>query len=185
VQSTHKQKNEGVCSSDDPNVNVKLSNKYEVLTVSEPQGLVHLKKKGGAKPIVNSKNNEKCRKVLLLGSNCRGLRERLHSIPGDEYMVTNKKFKPSATLGNVVGELKALSKHLTNDDHVIIVGGPGNSLDRDLNYKIENDMDDIAKNSIHTNVGFVGRLDRRERLHMSKWVRSANMRLQRALWVTY
>jgi hypothetical protein len=70
-------------------------------------------------------------------------------------MVTNI-FKPNATLGNVAGELKALSKDLTKDDHVIIVGGPGNSLGRDLNYKTENDMDNIANNSIHTNVGFVG-----------------------------
>jgi hypothetical protein len=96
-------------------------------------------------------------------------------------MVTNI-FKPNATLGNVVAELKTLSKDLTKDDHVIIVGGPGNSLDRDLNYKTENDMDNIAKNSIHTNAGFVGLLDHHDRPHMSKWVRSANMRLERALW---
>jgi trans-2-enoyl-CoA reductase len=53
---------------------------------------------------VDSKCNTK--KVLLLGSSHgRGLHERLHSIVGDEYMVTNI-FKPNATLGNVVGELK-------------------------------------------------------------------------------
>jgi hypothetical protein len=91
-------------------------------------------------------------------------------------------FKPNTTLGNVVGELKALSKDFTKDDHVIIVGGPGNSLDRDLNYKIESDIDDIAKNSKHTNVGFVGLLERHDRPHMSRWVRSVNVRLERALW---
>jgi hypothetical protein len=91
-------------------------------------------------------------------------------------------FKPNATLGKVVGELKKLSKDLTKNDHVIIVGGPGNSLDRDLNDKIENDMDNIAKNSTHTNVGFVGLLDCHDRPHVSKWVRSANMRLEHALW---
>jgi hypothetical protein len=95
-------------------------------------------------------------------------------------MVTNI-FKPNATLGNVVGELKELSKDLTKDDHVIIVGGPGNSLGRDLNYKIENDINSIAKNSTHTNVGFVGLLERHERPHMNNWVRSVNMRLERAL----
>jgi hypothetical protein len=96
-------------------------------------------------------------------------------------MVTNI-FKPNATLGNVVGELKELSKDFTKEDHVIIVGGPGNSLDRDLNYKIENDINSIAKNSTHTNVGFVGLLERHDRPHMNKWVRSVNIRLERALW---
>jgi hypothetical protein len=96
-------------------------------------------------------------------------------------MVTNI-FKPNATLVNVVGELKTLRKDLTKDDQVIIVGGPGNSLDRDLNDKIENSMDNIAENSNHTNVGFVGLFDRHDRPHMSKWVRSANMRLEHVLW---
>jgi hypothetical protein len=151
--------------------------------VSEPQGVDQLKKKEVAKPIVNNKNNnKKCRKVLFLGSShCIGLREHLHSVLGDEYMVTNI-FKPNATLGNAVGELKTLSKDLTKDDHVIIVGGPGNSLNRDLNYNSENDMDNIAKNSIHTNVGFVGLLDHHDRPHMSKWVRSANIRPEHVLW---
>jgi hypothetical protein len=63
-------------------------------------------------------------------------------------MVTNI-FKPNATLDNVVGELKA-------PDHVIIVGGSGNSLDSDLNYRNENDIDNITKNSTPTNIGFVG-----------------------------
>jgi hypothetical protein len=88
-------------------------------------------------------------------------------------------FKPNATLGNVVGELKALSKDLTKDDHV---EGPGNSLDRDLNWKIGNDMDNTAKNSIHTNAGFVGLIERPDRPHRSKWVRSANMGLECLLW---
>jgi hypothetical protein len=48
----------------------------------------------------------------------------------DEYAVTSI-FKPNATLGNVVGDLKALSKDLTKEYHVIVVGGPGNSLERD------------------------------------------------------
>jgi hypothetical protein len=96
-------------------------------------------------------------------------------------MVTNI-FKPNATLVSIVGELKAPSKDLTKDDHVTVVRGPGNSLDRDLNYNIENDMDNIAKNSIHTNVGFVGLLGHHDRPHMSKWVRSANMRLELVLW---
>ncbi|KDR16343.1 hypothetical protein L798_10058 [Zootermopsis nevadensis] len=96
-------------------------------------------------------------------------------------MVTNI-FKPNVTLGNVAGELETRSKDFTKDDHVIIVGGPGNSLDRDLNYKIENDMDNIARNSLHTNVGFVGLLECHDRPHMSKWMKSANVRLESVLW---
>jgi hypothetical protein len=173
-------RSKGLSSSEDPNFNVKLSNIFDVLTVSEPEGVARLKIKEDAKPTVNNKNNKKCRKVLLLGSShCRGLRECLHSVLGDEYMVTNV-FKPNAILGNVVGEHKTLSKDLIKNDHVIIVGGPG--LDRDLNCKIENDMDNIAKNSIRTNVGFVGLLHHHNSPHVSKWVRNANMRLEPALW---
>jgi hypothetical protein len=57
-------------------------------------------------------------------------------------------FKPIATIDNVVGELKG-------PNHVITVGGPGNSLDSDLNYRIEIDIDNIAKNSIHTSIGLL------------------------------
>jgi hypothetical protein len=67
---------------------------------------------------------------------------------------------------------------LIKDDHVIIVGEPGNGLDRDLNYKIENDLDNIAKNSIHTSLGFAGLLGHHDKPYMSKWVRSANMSMR-------
>jgi hypothetical protein len=73
--------------------------------------------------INNSKSNIK--KVLLLGgSHGRGLRECLISTLGDEHMLTNI-YKPHAMLGNVVGELKALSKDFSKNDHVIVVAGPG------------------------------------------------------------
>jgi hypothetical protein len=96
-------------------------------------------------------------------------------------MITNM-FKPNATLDHVVGELKALSKDFTKDDHVIIVAEPGNSLDGDLNHRIEIDIDNIAKNSIHTNIGFVSLPEHHDRPHMSKRVRNANVRLECALW---
>jgi hypothetical protein len=41
---------------------------------------------------------------------------------------------------------------------LLIVGGPGNSLDRNLNYKIEKDICDIAQKTSSTNVKFVGLL---------------------------
>jgi hypothetical protein len=94
------------------------------------------------------------------------------------YVVTNV-IKPIAALGDVV-ENKTLSKDLTKDVNVIITEGPENILDRDPNYKVENDTH-IAKNNIHTNISFVGLLERHDRPHMSKCLRSANMRLERTL----
>jgi hypothetical protein len=166
VKAKSQRRNKSLCSTEDLNFNVELSHKFEALTMSEPAGVAQLKKEEDGKLIVNRNNssNSKCstKKVLLLGSSHgRGLREHLHSILGDEYMVTNI-FTPSATLGNVVEELKELSKDFTKDDHVIIVEGPGNS----LNYKIENDINSIAKNSTHTNVVFVGLLEGHDRPHM-------------------
>jgi hypothetical protein len=106
--------------------------------MSEPPRVAQLKKKEGGKVLVSDNNSNrkgKIGKVLLLGSSDdRGLREHLHSVLWGEYMVKNI-FKPSAVLGSVVGELKALSKYFTTDDHVIVLGGPGNSLDMDPNYK--------------------------------------------------
>jgi hypothetical protein len=167
------------CSSEDPDLNVKLSNKFEAFTVSEPSGVAQLKKKEDAKPIVSK---EKCKKVLLLGSShSRGLHEHLHSVLGDEHMVTNT-FKPNSTFDHVVGELRALSKDFTKDVHMITVRGPGNRFDRDLNYRIEDNIDNIAKNSIYTNIGFVSLPKRHDRPHMSKWVRSVNLRHEYVLW---
>jgi hypothetical protein len=121
VKAKSQRRNKSLCSTEDLNFNVELSNKFEALTMSEPAGVAQLKKKVDGKLIVNrnDSSNNKCntKKVLLLGSSHgRGLRERLHSILGDKYMVTNI-FKPNATLGNVVGELKELSKDFTKDDH--------------------------------------------------------------------
>jgi hypothetical protein len=96
-------------------------------------------------------------------------------------MVTNV-LKPNIMLGNVVGELEALNKDFTKDDYVIIVGGPGNNLDRDPNYKAGNDIDNITKNSTHTIDGFAGLLGHHDRPHISKWARSENLRLEHALW---
>jgi len=113
--------------------------------MSELSGVAQLKKKEDVKPIIS---NKKCNKVLILGSShSRGLCKHLDSVLGNEYMVTNI-FKSNATLDNVVGKLKG-------PDHLITVGGPGNSLDSDLNYRIEIDIGSISKNSIHTNIGLL------------------------------
>jgi hypothetical protein len=85
-------------------------------------------------------SNKKHTKVLPLGnSHGRGLHEQFHSTLKYEYAVTSM-FKPNAAL-DVIGDLQALNKDLTKEDHVIIVGRPCNSLEKDLNYQPEKDMD--------------------------------------------
>jgi hypothetical protein len=49
-------------------------------------------------------------------------------------------FKPNANLSNVTEDIGNLCKGLTKEDQVVIVGGAGNSLDRNLNYHIEKDI---------------------------------------------
>jgi hypothetical protein len=58
---------------------------------------------------------------------------------GDAYAVTSI-FKPNADLSNVTKDTGNLCKGLTKEDQVVIVGGPGNSLDRNLNYQTEKDV---------------------------------------------
>jgi hypothetical protein len=45
--------------------------------------------------------------------------------------------KPNAALTNDVEDLGKLGKNFTKQDHIVIVGGPGNSLDRIYNYSVE------------------------------------------------
>jgi hypothetical protein len=78
-----------------------------------------------------------------------------------------------------VRDLKALSKDLTEEDHMIIVGGPDSSLGKDLIYQIEKDLDNIVEKSSHENVEFVS-LECHDRHYMSKWARSVNLRCERA-----
>jgi hypothetical protein len=74
---------------------------------------------------------------------------------GTDFEITSI-FKPSAPLANFVEELGKLGKNLTKRDHVVIVGGPGNKLDRNYHYSIEKDINFIAERTSSTNVGFVG-----------------------------
>jgi hypothetical protein len=47
-----------------------------------------------------------------------------------------------------------LGNDLTKRDHIIIVEGPGNSLDRSYHYSLEKGINFIAERSNNTNVVF-------------------------------
>jgi hypothetical protein len=65
---------------------------------------------------------------------------------------TVRIFKPNAPLAKVVDDLGKLGKGLTKKDHIVIVGGPGNSLDRNQYYSVEKDVNFIAERTTNTNV---------------------------------
>jgi hypothetical protein len=100
---------------------------------------------------------------------------------GDAYSyAVTSIFKPNADLSNVTGDIENLCKGLNKEDQVVIVGGPGSSLDRNLNYQIEKDISDIAQKTSHTNVKFLGLLWRHDKPWINRWVRDVNLRLERS-----
>ena len=62
-----------------------------------------------------------------------------------------RTFKPSAPLGDTVEGLGNLGKDRTKRDHVIIVGGSRNSLDRNDHNSVEKYINFIAERSSNTN----------------------------------
>jgi hypothetical protein len=54
---------------------------------------------------------------------------------GDVYAVTSM-FKPNAVLSNVTEGIGNLCLGVTKEDQVVIIVGPGKSLDRNLNYQL-------------------------------------------------
>jgi hypothetical protein len=63
-------------------------------------------------------------------------------------------FKPNAPLTKVTVNIAKLGKGLTKQDHIIIVGGPEYSLERNYHDSIENDLNFIAERTSNTSVGF-------------------------------
>jgi hypothetical protein len=121
------------------------------------------------------------RKILVLGSSHgRGIGQRLQNAMGDAYTVTSI-FKPNADLSNATEDTGNLCKGLTKEDQVVIVGGPGNSLDRNLNYQTENDISDTAQKTSNTKVKFVGFLWQHDKPWINRWVREVNLRLDHSL----
>jgi hypothetical protein len=90
-------------------------------------------------------------------------------------------FKPDAPLAKVVEDVRKLSKDLTKQDHIVIVGGARNSLDKNQDCSIDKYLNFIAKRTSNTNVGFVNLLRRYDKPWMNGRVRSMNLRLDRAL----
>jgi hypothetical protein len=73
-----------------------------------------------------------------------------------------------------------LSKGLTKQDHIFIMGGSGNSLDRNHYYAVEKDVNFIAERTANTNVGLVNLFRRHDKPWMNERVRRVNVWLDRA-----
>jgi hypothetical protein len=56
---------------------------------------------------------------------------------------------------NVVQAIRRLGKGFTKKDHIIVVVGPGKSLERNYHHSIENDLNFIAYRTSNTDAGFV------------------------------
>jgi len=108
-----------------------------------------------------------------------GIASLLQNHLGTEYEVMSI-FKPNAPFENIVEDLENLGKDLTKKDHIVIVRGPENSLERNYHYSIEKDLNIIARRADHT-VRFVNLLRRHDESWMNRKVRSVNLRLNRAL----
>jgi hypothetical protein len=60
------------------------------------------------------------------------------------------------------------------------VGGPGNNLQRNYHYSIENDLNFIAERTSNTSVGFVNLLERHDKPWMTGRVSSMTVWLYEA-----
>lgn len=173
VVSNKMRKYRSVGSSSHSN-ELELSNRFSVLDTPEQEPIVPSRPL--QKPVMKKK-----KKVLVLGSSHgRDIGPRLQASLGNEYAVTSV-FKPNACLSDVVGDISALSKGLDKEDHVVVVGGAGNSLDRNLNYSIEADINYIAGRSGHTNVSFVNLFRRHDRPWIDRVVGRVNLQLDLSL----
>jgi hypothetical protein len=105
---------------------------------------------------VKTEKNKHKRKILLLGSSHgRKVGPMLPKNLGTKFDVCSI-FKPNASLAKVVEDTGKLGKGLTKQDHIIIVGGPGNSPDRNFHYSVENDLNFIGDRTLNTSVKVVG-----------------------------
>lgn len=105
------------------------------------------------KPLAGKTKSPK-RKILLLGSSYgREIEPMLQEHLGTEYE-ESQVFLTNAPLANVVEDLGKHGNDFTKRDHIVIVEGPGNSLDRNHHYSFKKDVNFIAKRTSNTSVGF-------------------------------
>jgi len=101
-----------------------------------------------------------------------------------EHLVTEYEiasiFKPNAPLA-VIADLRKLGNDLTKRDHIIIVGGQGNSLDRYYHHSFEKDTNFIAERSNNTNVRSEILFWRHDKPWINRKFRCVNLRLDRTL----
>jgi hypothetical protein len=90
-------------------------------------------------------------------------------------------FKPNAPHAKVDEDIGKLGKGLNKQDHINIVGGPGNCLEKNCYYSIENDLNFIAERTSNTSTGSVNLFERHDKLWINGRVRSMNLWLDRAL----
>jgi glycerol dehydrogenase-like iron-containing ADH family enzyme len=138
--------------------------------VQHNPGLLKQKDRGVNTSVVNLE-----RKIVLLGSSYgKGMGQMLQENLGSKFEVFSI-FKPNAPLANVVEDVRKLSKDLNKQDHIVIVGGAGNSLDVNQDYSIDKDLNFIAERTSNTNMGFVNFLRRYDKPWMHGRVRSVNL----------
>jgi hypothetical protein len=126
------------------------------------------------------KNKNKINIALLGSSHGRKIDPMLQENLGTEFDVCSI-LKPNASLAKVIKDIGKLGKGLTKRDHIIIVGGPENILDRNFHYSIENGLNFIAERTSNTSVGVVGLFKMHDKTWMKGRVRGVNLRLDRAL----
>lgn len=118
--------------------------------------------------------------MLLGNSHGRGVGQMLQEKLGDRYQITSI-FKTSACLSQVIEDVGPLCNGFTKQNHVMVVGGAGSSIDRDQGYNIECDLVKIACATNHTNVGFVPAFMWYDQLQLNSSVRRVNMELDQLL----
>jgi hypothetical protein len=107
---------------------------------------------------------------------------RLHSISGK--LINEDGAVCEIRVG--MGKIQVLGENLSlccsvHQKSLVVVGGPGNSLDRNYSYSIEKDINYIAERTTNTNVESVNLFQRHDKLWMNGRVRSMKLRLDRAL----
>jgi hypothetical protein len=117
--------------------------------------------------------------VLLGSRHERGMRPMFQENLGSKFEVCSI-FKSNAPLENVE-DVRKPGKDLTKQDHIVTVGGAGNSLDTNQDYSINKYLNFIAEKTSNTNVGFVNLPRRYDKLWINGRVRNMNLQHDRAL----